>query len=145
MAMHMVSVYMHSYQTLKSGKPLFRKFLSKLQCLLWGNRFVLMPRDNIVGIHPARILAPNPLFFQKRLIYFVISDNIRLIRTDNLYQLSSGLIHPRHIFDTVPHGSMTFCRLIDCLINRQLASHSFRNLCNSWCNCSSCACCGICP
>lgn len=144
-AMHMISVYMHTYKTLKSSKPLFRKFLSKLQCLLWCNRFVLMPRDNIVGIHPAGILAPNPLFFQKRLIYRIIGNNIRLIRTDDCNQRPSCLVYPRHIFDTVPHGSMTFCRLIDCLINRQVASHSFRNTCKSWCNCSSCDCCGICP
>ena len=144
-AMYMIPIYMHTYQTLKSGKPLFRKFLSKLQCLLWCNRFVLMPRDNVVGIHPAGILAPNPLFFQKGLVYTIIRNGIRLVRTDNLHQFPSGLIHPRHIFDTVPHGSMTFCRLINCLINRQVASHSFRNNCSSWCNCSSCDCCGICP
>lgn len=108
-AMHMVSVYMHTYQTLESSKPLFRKFFSKLQCLLRCDRFVLMPRDNIVGIHPARILAPNPFFFQKGLVHPIIRNGIRLVRTDNLYQFPSGLIHPRHIFDTVPHGSMTFC------------------------------------
>ncbi len=144
-AMHMASVYMHTYQTLKSGKPLFRKFFPKLQCLLRCNRFVLMPRNNVVGIHPAGILAPNPFFFQKGLVYTIIRDDIRLIGTNDLHQFPSGLIHPRHIFDTVPHGSMTFCRLIDCLINRQVTSHSFRNNCNSWYNCSSCDCCGICP
>lgn len=42
-AMHMISVYMHTYQTLESGKPLFRKFLSKLQSLLWCNCLILMP------------------------------------------------------------------------------------------------------
>lgn len=144
-AMHMISVYMHTYQALKSSKPLFRKFLSKLQCLLRFDWFVLMPRDNVVGIHPAGILAPNPFFIQKRLVHPIIRNGIRLVRTDNLYQFPSGLIHPRYIFDTVPHGSMTFCRLINCLINRQVASHSFRNICKSWCNCSSCDCCGICP
>ena len=145
MAMHMIPVYMHTHQTLESVKALPRKFFSKLQRLLRCNWLILMPRNNVVCIHPARILAPNPLFFQKGLVYPIISDNIRLVRTDDCNQFPSGLIYPRHIFDAVPHGSMTFCRLIDCLINRQMASHSFRNSCNSWCSCSSCACCGICP
>ena len=142
-AMHMVPVDMHTYQTLESGKPLLRKFLSKLQCLLRCNWLVLMPRNNIVGIHSAGILVPNPFFFQKRLVHSVIGNSIRLIGTDDCNQFPSGLIHSRHIFDAVPHGSMTFCRLINCLINRQVVSHSLRNFCNSWCSCSSCACCGI--
>lgn len=145
MAMHMIPVDMHTYQTLESVKPLLCKFLSKLQCLLRCNWLVLMPRNNVVGIHSAGIFAPNPLFFQKRLVYPIISNGIRLMRTNDCKQFPSGFIHPRHIFDAVPHGSMTFCRLIDCLINRQVVSHSFRNSCNSWCSCSSCACCGNCP
>lgn len=145
MAMHMPPVYMHAYQTLESGKPLFRKFFPKFQSLLRCNRLVLVPRDDVMGIHSAGILAPNPFFFQKGLVHPVIRNDIHLIRTDNLHQLPSGFIHSCHIFDTVPHGSMTFCRLIDCLINRQMASHSFRNCCNSRCTCSNCNCCGICP
>lgn len=145
MAMHVVPVDMHAHQTLESVKPLLRKFLSKLQSLFWCNRFVLMPRDNIMGIHPTGVLAPDPLFFQKGLVYPIIRDGIRLVGTNDLHQFPSGLVHPRHIFDAVPHGSMTFCRLIDCLINCQVASHSFRNSCSSWCSCFSCNCCGICP
>lgn len=145
MAMHMLPVYMHPHQTLESIKPLLCKFFPKLQCLLRCDWLILMPRNNVVGIHPTRILAPNPFFFQKGLVYPIISNNILLVRTDNCNQLSSGFIHPRHIFDTVPHGSMTFCRLIDCLINRHVESHSFRNSHNSRYRCSSCACCGICP
>ena len=144
-AMHMVPVYMHTHQTLKSVKPLLCKFFSKPQRLLRCDWLILMPRNNVVGIHPAGILSPNPFFFQKGLVHPVIRNGIRLVRTDYLHQFPSCLIHPRHILDAVPHGSMTFCRLIDCLINRQVASHSFRNLCNSWCSCFSCACCGICP
>lgn len=144
-AMHMIPVNMHPYQTLKSVKPLFRKFFSKLQCLLRCDRLILMPRNNVVGIHSAGILAPDPFFLQKGLIYAIIGNHIRLVRTDHLHQLPSGLIYSRHIFDAVPHGSMTFCRLIDCLINRQMASHSFRNSRSSCCNCSNCVCCGIRP
>lgn len=143
MAMHMIPVNMHTHQTLESGKPLLRKFLSKLQCLLRCNWLVLVPRNNVVGIHSAGILAPNPLFLQKRLVHSIIGNGIQLIGTDNGNQFPCGLIDPRHIFDAVPHGSMTFCRLIDCLINRQVASHSFRNPCNSWYSNSSCDCCGI--
>lgn len=144
-AMHMAPVNMHTHQTLESVKPLFRKFFSKLQCLLRRNWLVLVPRNNVVCIHSAGIFTPNPLFFQKGLVYPIISDNIRLVRTDDCNQFPSGLIYPRHIFDAVPHGSMTFCRLIDCLIDRHVASHSFRNVCNSLFNCSNCDCCGICP
>ena len=43
MAMHMIPVYMHPYQTLESGKPLLCKFLSKLQSLLRCNCLVPMP------------------------------------------------------------------------------------------------------
>ena len=82
-AMHMVPVYMHTYQTLESLKPLFRKFFSKLQRLLRCDWLVLMPRNNVVCIHPAGIFAPNPLFFQKGLVYPIISDNILLVRTDD--------------------------------------------------------------
>ena len=109
MAMHMIPVYMHTHQTLESVKPLLCKFLSKLQRLPRCDWLILMPWDNIVGIHPAGILVPNPLFFQKGLVYSIIRNGLRLIRTNNCNQLPSGLIHPRHIFDTVPHGSMTFC------------------------------------
>lgn len=144
-AMHMVPVYMHTHQTLESVKPPLCKFLSKLQRLLRCDWLVLMPRNNVVGIHPARIFVPNPLFFQKGLVHPIIGNGIRLIRTNDCNQFPSGFIHPCHIFDAVPHGSMTFCRLIDCLINRQVASHSFRNPCNSWYKSPSCACCGNCP
>ena len=42
-AMHVIPVNMHTYQTLESGKPLSRKLFPKLQRLLWCDWLVLMP------------------------------------------------------------------------------------------------------
>ena len=125
MDVQVVPVLMDPDQVLVFRKEPVGKRASDFEAFARADGFILMEADDIVGVHPAGILAPDPLLKEESLIYIVPVDSVRTVRTGDLHVPLFNLVIPEDIGDDVPHRAVALCLFIDDFIDSHISSQSF--------------------
>lgn len=122
----MLFVLMDRDHALEAGEEPVREGFSDLEHFFRRDLFHRMKGNDVMRVHPAGVLFPQPLFFQPCPVDRVVIDLFRCKGAGDLKEALLDLFIPEHIFDHVSHCAVGGCFPIDDLIDCHTVSLSFR-------------------
>ena len=125
MTVQMILVLMYSDQGLMRREKSVGECLPNFKALGRCNPLFGVKSDDVVGIHPAGILIPEPLLIQKTLVYTRSCDSLLRIRTGDPDISFPDFVIPEHVADEISHSSVGLCPAVDDLIDSHTSSLSF--------------------
>lgn len=106
MDMKVILVLVDTDQALMFRKEFIYKLPADFHALGRSDFFIPVKTDDVMGIHPSRVLMPQPFFVQKGSVDVIPGDRICGIWPSNIDKTILHLLILKNILDNISHCSM---------------------------------------